>query len=101
MTVELTLANPEVRQALVTRLARVEAVSKYDRPDESQASAIVYNLSELEESFTRFLAEILPALTTAAEEAKLLDLLHDAGEEFRHILFHIRDPKYYGYLAEL
>ena len=36
---------------------------------------------------------------TASPE-ELFDVLIDIGEEFRHILYHIHDPKFYKYLED-
>lgn len=33
-------------------------------------------------------------------EEQIDDLLHKIGEEIRHILYHIKDPKFYEYLRE-
>lgn len=33
-----------------------------------------------------------------ASPAELFDALLDIGEELRHILYHIHDPKFYRYL---
>jgi hypothetical protein len=30
----------------------------------------------------------------------LTDVLHDMGDELRHILYHIRDARYFGYLLD-
>jgi hypothetical protein len=53
----------------------------------------------LEESFGKFLEEQLPKLTDDhGERPEIYDLLLEIGEEFRHILYHIRDPRFYRYL---
>ena len=33
-----------------------------------------------------------------ASPEEILDALLEIGEEFRHILYHINDPKFYKYL---
>jgi len=59
------------------------------------------NLGELEESFNKFLHEQLPKLTNdQTSTSELYDVLLDIGEEFRHIIYHIRDPKFYKYLTD-
>jgi hypothetical protein len=46
------------------------------------------------------LEEQLPRLTNSQLTApEIHDLLLEIGEEFRHILYHIKGPKFYRYLG--
>ena len=42
----------------------------------------------------------MPALYEADSEAAIQNALLDIGEELRHILYHIKDPKFFDYLFE-
>jgi hypothetical protein len=66
----------------------------------TQASTLAHAFLDLEESFRRFVEEYLPALLQRdLTESEVCAMLEDIGEEFRHILYHIRDPRFYRYLT--
>jgi hypothetical protein len=84
---------------LADRLAKVPSVSQFDLADEPQGSTIAHALSDLEDSFSVVLNELLPKLLDETKSPDELDeLLLDVGEELRHVLYHIRDTRYFGYL---
>jgi hypothetical protein len=90
---ELLLQKREQIDNLRSRLADCLAVTKFG-PDE--AGTLVHAFSDLEESFRRFLDEQLPKLADPAVKGEELeDLLLDIREDFRHILYHIHDPKFF------
>lgn len=73
------------------RLAKCPAVTRFG-PDE--AGTLVHALSDLEESFRKFLAEQLPMLVDPSVQGEQLEeLLMDISGEFRHILYHLHDPQ--------
>ena len=88
-------------KALAERLNRCEQVTRYDTAAEKQAWVLAHTLLDLAESFRTFLDEQLPQLR---DERLSCDELHDVlieiGEEFRHILYHVRDPEFYAYLRD-
>ncbi len=89
-------------EALAKRLNCCEQVTRYDTAREKQAWTLAHSLLDLGESFRTFLDEQLPRIR---DERLNCDELHEAlleiGEEFRHILYHIRDPEFYAYLREV
>ena len=86
-------------KALAERLSQCPEVTKYDHAEEKEAGVLAHSFSDLEESFRTFLTKQLPQLMNhELSPSELFDVLIDIGEEFRHILYHIRDPKFYGYL---
>ena len=99
MTKERLLGTASARNALQERLAACPEVTEHDEEGhDSEALKLAVALSELERSFHRLLDEHLPALTgTELSPSEIEDLLVDIGEELRHIINHIRDPKYYRY----
>jgi hypothetical protein len=89
--------TPEQARLLTERLRPI--VSRYDQPGEPQSATMVHAFTDLEKSFQTFLDVLLPKLLDpSATTDQLNDTLSDIGEEFRHILYHIRDVKYFGYL---
>jgi len=85
---------------LAEKLNKCECVSKFDSNDEPEAWRLAHSLSDLEQSFAEVLEKGLPALCGADNEEKVQEALLDIGEELRHILYHIRDPRFYSYLDE-
>jgi len=89
-----------IRASLIAeRLAKCPEVTKYDNGAEKEAGTLAHAFGDLEESFRAFLNEQLPRLMNdRASPEEILDALLEIGEEFRHILYHINDPKFYKYL---
>jgi hypothetical protein len=86
-------------KVLAERLARCPEVTKLDEGEEKEAWTLAHAFGDLEESFRRFLEDQLPRLTQGQLEAsEVHNLLLEIGEEFRHILYHIKDPIFYQYL---
>lgn len=85
---------------LAEKLQKYECVSKLDSDDEPEACRLAQSLSDLEQSFQEIINNCLPALLKADNEEAIHDALLDIGEELRHILYHIKDPKFFTYLLE-
>jgi len=80
-------------------LSKCEKVNNYDTGKAKESDILSYSLTELNESFRRFIEELFPQLIHKdLEEEEIYNLLHEIGEEFRHILYHIKDSNYYNYL---
>ena len=88
-------------KALAERLETCEQVRRYDTAAEKQAWTLAHNLIDLEGSFRAFLDNHLPKLKVEnLSSEQINDLLLEIGEEFRHILYHIKDPAFFSYLRE-
>ena len=85
---------------LAEKLQKYECVSKFDSENDPEAWRLAHSLSDLEESFREILDNSLPALREANNEEALNNALLDIGEELRHILYHIKDPRFFAYLSE-
>jgi hypothetical protein len=96
------LLTPSRTVELERRLSRVPEVMKFDEPGEPQGHTIAHALSGWEHSFTEILDVLLPKLLENEEATSedLNDTLHDIGDELRHILYHIHDTRYFGYLLD-
>jgi hypothetical protein len=94
------LGDAVALKALAERLSTCKAVTKFGAGEEREAWTLAHAFADLEESFRRFLEEQLPRLAQGqSAESEIHDLLLEIGEEFRHILYHIKDPKFYRYLS--
>jgi hypothetical protein len=81
---------------LVDVLSRCEAVSRYDSPNEPQASTLAHAFLDLEDSFRRFVDHHLPGLMRQdMSEQEICDRLQDIGDELRHVAYHMRDMQFY------
>jgi hypothetical protein len=86
---------------LERRLSKIPEVAQFDLVDEPEGHRLAHALSHWEDSFAAVLNTVLPKVadeTASAED--LIDALHDVGDELRHILYHINDAKYFGYLVD-
>jgi len=99
MSVQRILKDVAAENALGEVLARCPEVTRYDENEHREAWALAHAFSDLEESFCVFLEELLPKLTQGQLDAgETHDVLLDIGEEFRHILYHLKKLKFYSYL---
>ncbi len=84
---------------LAEKLSQVEEVTRHDEGQHKEAWVITHAFADLESSFRAFLEDQLPKLMESdLEPSAVAGLLIDIGEELRHILYHLRDPKFYRYL---
>lgn len=94
------LGGPAQLKALAERLEQSKTVKQFDKPGEPQAWTLVHALSDMEESMISVLCEHLPALMEANDAESAEDALHDVGEALRHILYHLNDVSFFGYLKD-
>jgi hypothetical protein len=95
------LADPAKIKALADKLSRCEQVTRHDSGKEPEAWTLAHSFADLEESFRKFLDEQLPTLAEGPlDSSSINELLLEIGEEFRHILYHIKDPKFFRYLLD-
>lgn len=86
---------------LAEKLTKCRDVTKLDENDDKEAWTLAHSFQDIEESAHVFLDDLLPKLAKKElSESEIHDLLLDIGEELRHILYHIKDPKFYQYLYE-
>lgn len=91
-------------QALAERFKRMPRVAaavkrRGEGSVEAEAWQIATALADIEESASRLSKELVPKLLAVPPESdKADDLLNEIGEEYRHILYHIRDTKLFDYL---
>jgi hypothetical protein len=95
------LGQAEAIVELERALAKCPKVRRYDLPDHNEASTLAHAFSDLEKSFSHVLDEQLPRLTRRPlSNHEINDVLLDIGEELRHILYHVKDARFYSYLVD-
>jgi hypothetical protein len=101
MTTERPLLSADNVRLLIPRLAAIPSVRQFDQPSEPQAATLAHSLTDLERSFRAVLETLLPRLLDPVLTAEdLNNVLLEIGEELRHVLYHIRDPKFFDYLFD-
>lgn len=92
--------DPENVSALIDRLQQSDRIRKYDDRDRQEAAILAHAFKDLETSFRTFLDEQLPKiLNPQISTEELEEALAQIGEEFRHILYHLREPHYFRYVV--
>jgi hypothetical protein len=87
---------------MAQNLSVCEQVRQYDTSEEKEAWTLAHAFLDLTESFRKFSEEQLPKLSAGQMDSNQVnDLLLEIGEDFRHILYHIFDSRYYAYLRNL
>ena len=97
----MTLLTTENTIALSERLSSIASVNRFDTPDEPQGVTIAHAVADIQRSCHDVLEVIMPQLIAASSVTDIEDALTDLGEELRHILYHVRDTRYFSYLTEV
>lgn len=101
MKIRRLLENAEDVKKLANRLAKCPQVQALDDAKEKEAWTLAHSFSDIEESLVALLEGQLPRLVEhELEPSEVHDLLLEIGEELRHVLYHIKDPKFYKYLQQ-
>lgn len=87
-------------QLLYKILKDNKKVAQFDSKNEPGGWRLAYSLSEIEKSCSTFYNKLLPKLKATDKQEDIENILHEIGEEFRHLLYHIEDSKYYSYLFD-
>lgn len=92
------LKDPAEVSQLAQSLRNCAAVAQFDTDGEEQAWTLAHALGDLEESFRTVVDGLLPKLVRTNDSREVESVLHEIGEEFRHVLYHLHDCRFYGYL---
>ena len=86
---------------LSDKLSKCKYITRFDKKDEPEAWTLALAFNDLEDSFRKILDELFPKLIQKElNDSEIKNLLLEIGEEFRHILYHIKDTEFYNYLFE-
>jgi hypothetical protein len=100
------LADMDRVKALAQRLRSLRVVEAAARRRangsvDEEAWQIATGIADIEESTHRLFGEIVPRLLRAESEEEASGLLELVGEEYRHIMYHIRDTKLFDFIADV
>ena len=88
--------NEEVRK-LSLKIKNSNVIKKNLQKWEHEADVIAIALLEIKQSFEKIYKDYIYRFDN---ENKPDDILLDIGEEFRHVLYHIKDMNYFSYLFD-
>jgi hypothetical protein len=81
------------------RLAGCSDVTRFNDGQREESEALAYALADIEEALRSILEKHLPKLVDPEADCSILNAsLLDIGEDLRHVLYHVKDSKFYGYL---
>jgi hypothetical protein len=98
MSRRLLLETAEDVKKLALRLSKSDRVRCFDEGEDGKGSwELAIHFSDLEESFSEFLNTHLPKLMAedTQEPQEIEDILFDIGLEFKHILWHLKEARYF------
>ena len=89
-------------RALAERLMQSSVVAQGTRRSgidsvRDAAWEVATGLADIQEASAR-LADLIDRLLTA-DPPEIEDLLHQVGEEYRHVLYHIMNTKFFNYVV--
>jgi hypothetical protein len=98
-------ANGELMARLASHVQAMPAVERFVHirgagSIKEEAWEIAHGLADVQESALRIIDNLIPRLLQAAPEGEEAeDLLYEIGEEYRHILYHISNTRFFGYVV--
>ncbi|MCP5468592.1 MAG: hypothetical protein H7A32_04920 [Deltaproteobacteria bacterium] len=88
-------------KGIADNLRKSAKVNSFNQVEELESDTLAHSFLDIDESCRTLLNDLFPKLeSTDLSEKEIDELLFDIGEELRHILYHIKDPKFYNYLKE-
>lgn len=98
---KMIMEYQEKLSLIAAKLDKLKIIKSFDSIDEPESHVLAYSFLEIEESCKRLCRDFFPKLCSdTLSEEDINNLLFDIGEEFRHIMYHIGDTKFYKYLNE-
>jgi hypothetical protein len=86
---------------LSRNIEKCKRVTRYSTETYNEVDTFVHALIDIEESLKQIINEDIPKLyLNELNEEDIDDIILNIGEEFRHLLYHIKDTKVYNYILE-
>ena len=93
------MSNTSEINDLAHVLNQYKCVIRYNTPGENEGGTLAHGFLDLQDSFQKFATDLLPRLSKGKlSEQEAFGLLHEIGEVFRHIDYHLHDSRFYSYL---
>ena len=103
MTWSNPLGDMDAIKALAENLQRIPKIARVVGRDDlaEEAWAIATGLKDVRECCDRIFGQIVPALlATDPRSADAEALLYDLGEQYRHMLYHITQTRFFAYVKD-
>ena len=86
---------------LVEILEKSKKIKSLNEGSHVESEALAHSILDIIESSSLISNELFPKLMSQdISEEEIEDILQDISDEFRHILYHINDPKYFKHLSD-
>ena len=95
------MENPKRQKLLIQTLMKSSNVNSLDGEIETEAGNIATSFIDIDESCMKVSSLIDRLQQNEILKETIDEILIEIGEVFRHILYHLRDMKFYNYLGEL
>jgi hypothetical protein len=87
---------------LSRNIKKCKRVTRYSTETYDEVDTLAHALIDIEESLKQIINDDIPKLyLNELNEKEIDDIILDIGEEFRHLLYHIKDTKVYNYILKL
>jgi hypothetical protein len=86
--------------SLIAILRKSKKVNSLDSDNEMEAVRLAHAILDMSDSFKAISEQLIPKLTSneiTSEEIE--EILLDIGEELRHVVYHIKDTRFYDYIV--
>lgn len=78
-------------------LGKSSLVNSFDKDDEKESYNLAVSLLDIKESIKN-LNKLIDQIHLEKDEDKIDKSLWDIGDEFRHIIYHISNSRFYDYI---
>ena len=82
---------------LATILCKSSLVNSFDKDGEKESYKLAISILDIKDSIEE-INKSIEAIQLHMDEEGINDALWDIGEEFRHIIYHILESRFYNYL---
>lgn len=94
------LKDSNLINTLALNLSRSEKVNSFNGEGIEECGQIAHSLSDMESSMFEVYEKLLPKLLHEnITPDKIEDVLFDIAEELRHVLYHIKTPRYWKHIV--
>lgn len=91
----------KIYKHLIEVLEKSKKIKSLNEEDHIESDALAHSLLDIIESSSVIAKKLLPKLLSQNNSEEEIEyILQDIREEIRHILYHIKDPKYFKNLDD-
>ena len=84
--------------AITENIRKIRRITSHNDGNENEVQALSHGLVDIEEAIKGMGNLINELYASVLPEQEVEEILIDIGDHLRHIVYHVRDTKYYEYL---